>query len=337
MKLESMANTPNPNLPLVSILICNYNYGRFISTAIDSARAQTYPNIEIIVVDDGSTDNSREVIETYKDCVRAIFKPNGGQPSTFNVAFAASSGDIICLLDSDDFFTPDKVAKVVECYQNHPDAFFVFHPLRRIHLNDGKFQEIHEPTDSSRWLDYRNKTNKFSAPPTTGLSFRRSTWNKFVFIPEELTFLGDNYITFVTMALHRGFYLCEPLAVLRLHGQNMLSMDPYRISRLPEDVKVALAMRRNFPALVKHADRLVSITVAKYWKLKLADQPIRIELDNYLHESSLPSKLRIYAGAALRLAKSFVSKPRSSKVNSQPVLVSPSPAQSDANSKLVRT
>ncbi|HEY2119652.1 MAG TPA: glycosyltransferase [Candidatus Acidoferrum sp.] len=333
-----MTNPSNPKQPLVSILICNYNYGRFISTAIDSALAQTYPNIEIIVVDDGSKDNSREVIETYKDRVRAIFKPNGGQPSTFNVAFAASSGDIICLLDSDDYFTPDKVAKVVECYQNHPEVSFVFHPLRRIHISDSESQEIHEPTDFSHWLDYRNKTNKFSAPPTTGLSFRRSTWNTFVFIPEELTFLGDNYITFVTMALHPGFYLCEPLAVLRLHGHNMLSMDPYRISRLPEDVKVAFAMRRNFPALVKQADRLVSITVAKYWKLKLANQPIRIQLDNYLRESSLPSKLRIYAGAALRLAKSFASRSRShSKLNSHPVPVSTRPAQSDPNSKLVRT
>ena len=78
------------NNPLVSILINNYNYGYFLGAAIESALSQTYQNIEIIVVDDGSTDNSREIIAHYGNHIIPILKENGGQASAFNAGFAAS-------------------------------------------------------------------------------------------------------------------------------------------------------------------------------------------------------------------------------------------------------
>src|SRR5271154_2791855 len=171
--------------PLVSILICNYNYGRFISTPIDSALRPSYPNLEVIVVDDGSQDDSREVIDRFKGRIQTIYKENGGQPSAFNAGFAASSGEIICLIDSDDYFTPDKISKVVECFSNYRDADYVFHPLRRLHI-DGTDGGIHEPMDGSRWLDYRHKVNKFTSPPTSGLSFRRVAWKRLDPLPDDV-------------------------------------------------------------------------------------------------------------------------------------------------------
>ncbi|MGB7754352.1 MAG: glycosyltransferase [Candidatus Acidiferrales bacterium] len=327
-KMTQQQNTK----PLVSILICNYNYGRFIATAIDSALAQTYPNVEIIVVDDGSTDNSRDVIDGYNGRVRKVYKQNAGQSAATNHAFAASTGEIICLLDSDDYFERDKVEKVVSCYQQHPNAWFVFHPLRRVHIN-GTDHGIQEPMNGSRWLDYRRTTNKFTAPPTSGLTFLRSAWQTFGFMPEELQVLGDNYITFVIMALKRGYYLCEPLAVLRLHGDNIFSMGASQVSRLPADVKVALAMRKNFPQLVSKADRLVAITVAKCWRMKLNDRPTSIQLDSYLRDASLVSKFRIYAGAALRCAKQSISNV-AHNAQSQSAIDFPSPVQPNSGSTI---
>ena len=67
--------------PLVSILINNYNYGRYLGVAIDSALAQTYGRVEVVVVDDGSTDDSREVITGFAERVVSVLKINGGQPS----------------------------------------------------------------------------------------------------------------------------------------------------------------------------------------------------------------------------------------------------------------
>src|SRR5579872_6996796 len=105
--------------PCVTVLINNYNYGRFLREAIDSALKQTYKNIEVVVVDDGSTDESREIIRGYGDRVVPVFKANGGQASAFNEGISASRGEIICFLDSDDIFHPTKVEKVVPyCKQN---------------------------------------------------------------------------------------------------------------------------------------------------------------------------------------------------------------------------
>src|ERR1700690_294673 len=104
---------------LVSIIINNYNYARFLSTAIDSALSQSYRSIEVIVVDDGSTDNSRDIISAYGDRVIAVLKGNGGQASAFNAGVSASHGDIICFLDADDLFYRWKVSRVVEAFCKH--------------------------------------------------------------------------------------------------------------------------------------------------------------------------------------------------------------------------
>jgi len=117
-------------MPLVSIIINNYNYGHFLREAIESALNQTYPNIEVIVVDDGSTDNSREIIAEYEDRIIPVLKENGGQASAFNAGFAVSRGEIICFLDSDDVWLPNKVDRVVEVFQTAEDVALVQHNLR---------------------------------------------------------------------------------------------------------------------------------------------------------------------------------------------------------------
>ena len=93
-----------------SILVNNYNYGRYLRQCIDSACAQTYRDIEIIVVDDGSTDNSQEIIASYGSEIVPLFKENGGQASCLDAGFSRSCGDVIFFLDSDDEFHPQKVA-----------------------------------------------------------------------------------------------------------------------------------------------------------------------------------------------------------------------------------
>src|SRR5580658_6500060 len=106
--------------PFVSILINNYNYGRFLGEAVRSAIAQSYWNREIIVVDDGSTDNSLPIAQSFGNMIRLIAKQNGGQASAFNAGFAASRGQIICLLDADDVFLPGKVERIVEVFRENP-------------------------------------------------------------------------------------------------------------------------------------------------------------------------------------------------------------------------
>ena len=90
-----------------SIIINNYNYGQFVGQAIESALEQTHP-AQVIAVDDGSTDDSREIIARFDSRVLPIFKPNGGQGSAMNDGFAMATGDIVLFLDSDDSRTPTR-------------------------------------------------------------------------------------------------------------------------------------------------------------------------------------------------------------------------------------
>jgi glycosyltransferase involved in cell wall biosynthesis len=105
------------NQPLVSIVVDNFNYGRFLRAAIDSALAQTYTRVEVVAVDDGSTDNSRVVITSYGDRVAAVFKPNGGHASAFNAGFRASHGSIVMFLDADDMLLPNAVEEVIRAWR----------------------------------------------------------------------------------------------------------------------------------------------------------------------------------------------------------------------------
>jgi len=85
----------------VDIVVDNFNYGRFLGEAIDSALAQTHPHVGVIVVDDGSTDESRNVLARYDDRIDVVLKENGGQASALNAGLARCSGDAVIFLDAD--------------------------------------------------------------------------------------------------------------------------------------------------------------------------------------------------------------------------------------------
>jgi glycosyltransferase involved in cell wall biosynthesis len=94
----------------VSVIIPTYNKARYIGRTVDSVLKQTYPNIEIIVVDDGSTDHTSDVLSQYQSTVSHIWQPNQGPSAARNTGLNASSGDFLLFLDSDDIVTPDKLA-----------------------------------------------------------------------------------------------------------------------------------------------------------------------------------------------------------------------------------
>jgi glycosyltransferase involved in cell wall biosynthesis len=99
--------------PKVSVIVPNYNYGKYIEQAIESVLSQTYKNIEIIVVDDGSTDNSLEVLERYRNKITLITQKNQGVSAARNNGVRASSGEYIAFLDPDDVWLPTKIEKQV--------------------------------------------------------------------------------------------------------------------------------------------------------------------------------------------------------------------------------
>jgi glycosyltransferase involved in cell wall biosynthesis len=111
--------------PLVSVVIPTYNYGRYICETVDSALGQTYSPVEIVVVDDGSTDDTRERLTVYGDRVRYIHQQNRGLSAARNTGIHAAHGEFIALLDSDDLWLPDKVQRQVTVAVHQPDIGLV--------------------------------------------------------------------------------------------------------------------------------------------------------------------------------------------------------------------
>lgn len=111
--------------PLVSVIIPNYNYAKYVGEAIDSALNQTYENLEIIVVDDGSKDNSREILESYGDKIKVIFQENAGVSAARNNGVKNSNGKYIAFLDADDIWFSEKIAKQVNVLEKNEDVGLV--------------------------------------------------------------------------------------------------------------------------------------------------------------------------------------------------------------------
>ncbi|MBV6496243.1 MAG: putative glycosyltransferase EpsE [Pyrinomonadaceae bacterium] len=102
---------------LISVIIPNYNYARYLPEAIESVLAQTHKNVEVIVVDDGSTDDSKEVLASFGDRIRTIFQQNQGVSAARNRGVAESNGDFLAFLDADDAFLPSKLEKQLELFR----------------------------------------------------------------------------------------------------------------------------------------------------------------------------------------------------------------------------
>jgi glycosyltransferase involved in cell wall biosynthesis len=221
--------------PTVSALIDNYNYERYLGAAIESVLAQSYPVSEIVICDDGSTDGSCEMAERYAALdrrIKLVRKENGGQGSAFNAAFAASSGEILCLLDSDDVWSPDKVARVVEIFCSVPETEWVCHTLR---LTDDSLTPLRIAVPARRCsrrhgkerFGHMEKTIAFN----TSVSVRRDLAERVFPIPEEqFRRAADLYIRYMCGVLRApGYSLGEELGLYRRHpGQISRNGDDYR-------------------------------------------------------------------------------------------------------------
>jgi Glycosyl transferase family 2 len=223
--------------PLVTILINNYNYAAFVGAAIESALAQTWEPLEVLVVDDGSTDGSREVISQFGNAVRAIYKPNGGQASAFNAGFSKSQGEIVTFLDADDLLLETTVAQVVDAFLHHPDAGLIQY---RVEITDadgtplGIFippAYVSMPSGDLRG-EPRDLVNTSWWSSTSGISVASRVLKDVLPLPEHLWPISADTGVVITSAL------CAPVVSLeitggyyRSHGGNYANRRALSISR----------------------------------------------------------------------------------------------------------
>jgi glycosyltransferase involved in cell wall biosynthesis len=218
--------------PLVSVILTSHNYEKYVGEAIASVLGQTYPSIESIVVDDGSTDGSREVIEgklkLARIDARAIYMERAGQAAAMNAGFALARGEVVTFLDSDDVWKPERVERMVAFMREFPGGGVYQHQLAR---GDGiKRNTLLSGDAFALWKGWSGGVFNVAddvggaliSPfaPTSGLAFRREVLERVFPVPVELTSCPDGFITRAACAWGPLYSLPAVLGEWRDHEAN---------------------------------------------------------------------------------------------------------------------
>jgi glycosyltransferase involved in cell wall biosynthesis len=252
--------TPQSSNPITfTIIVNNYNYGRFLDGAIQSALNQTHPDVEVVVVDDGSTDESREIVAGYGDKVVTVLKENGGQGSAFNAGFVASRGEWILFLDSDDLFAPNKVESLVSYVQRFPSAGIIAHNLKYSDEETKPLTPSASAIGALRLVDERRlvRQGRLTSflPATSALAVKRSILSMILPMPEDIAITADNYVKFAALSLAPALLIPDQLAIQRIHGGNAYTRfthtDDSRLEQYHISAKIAFHLKERFPHLSK--------------------------------------------------------------------------------------
>lgn len=270
----------------VSVAVVNHNYGRYLDQCLSSIVDQVRPPDQVVVVDDGSTDDSREVLRHWGDRVDIVLQQNSGQTAATNVALTACTGDVVALLDSDDLALPGRWERLAQLYDDEPEAQWCFHPVERV---DRRTFEPLAVGDRLMALtagrhDHRRALASgrlpLTLPPTSGLSWRRTFLSGLVPTPVPLK-SQDNYLKFLSLGLGVGWVINEPLSQMGIHETNMYSTMTRR-ERSAYAQKNAIQMQTGLRrhGLLRLADRLLAdVLVASRGTttLELADRVSALE------------------------------------------------------------
>lgn len=219
---------PRPETgPWVTIIVNNYNYGRYLAAAIDSALAQTYEKTDVVVVDDGSTDQSREIIASYSDRVTPIYQENSGQAAAFNAGLREARGDLIVFLDADDVLLPHIAAQLAQALNDEPGLAKIEYRMRVID-RDGTVREelkppAHLPLRSGNIVRYVTSIPyDVTWMATSGNAFARRVLDGIFPIPAQSygRVGADWYLSHLTPLFGPVRFIEDVGAYYRVHGEN---------------------------------------------------------------------------------------------------------------------
>ena len=263
------------DLPLVSVVTPSYNQGRFIRATIESVLSQDYPNLEYIVMDGGSTDETAAVAREYRNRLTFISEPDRGQSHAINKGFARARGEIVSWLNSDDLFLPGAVRHAVEALRRSPEAGAVYGEGYQIDVKGDVISRF-APTQKFDLWRLLNLSD-FILQQTA--FFRRAVFDRIGWLDESLYF-GMDWEIFMRIGLEYPIeYVPEFMGAIREYAEAKTASGGHR--RVMELVKI---MRRHggraFPpgALVYGLptyERLLNAALAK-WPPALAPITNRI-------------------------------------------------------------
>ncbi len=207
--------------PKITVITPSFNQGEFIEETIKSVLGQNYPNLEYIIMDGGSTDDTLKILKKYQDKIKWFSEKDKGQTDAINKGLKIATGDILCYLNSDDCFTENSLFEVARFFDKSPDAFVVTGDCIIV---DEKGQEINKAIRIYKKIyqflpfsSYLLRIVNFINQPST--FWRKEVFKRVGFFDEKLRYNMDyEYWLRILQAGFKFYYLNKPLSFFRIHS-----------------------------------------------------------------------------------------------------------------------
>lgn len=207
-------------MPKVSFVIPTYNHARYLPYALDSIFNQSYANVEIIVIDDGSTDGTAERIKPYRSIINYVYKKNGGVPSALNLGLSLVTGKYVCWLSADDAIIGEKIAKQVGLMECDPGLGFSYTSFVVIDAQGTKQYDVKSPYYQDK-QEMVTKLMEGCFINGSSVMMRRSALEKIGKFDERLPQAHDYDLWYRFLRHYSCGFIAEPLLAYRWHGENM--------------------------------------------------------------------------------------------------------------------
>lgn len=219
-------NLQNVSQPLVSVIIPNYNYAHFLGQCLESVLNQSYLNLEIILIDDGSSDNSIGIAREFGSNIQLLIQPNLGVNAARNNGIRFCNGDLIALCDSDDYWYADKILRQVKEFQRDPTTVLVYTSYHTINMYGEKidFHQAEYTGDLSR--TFILKPSQALTGPPSGVMFRKVIDGELMLFDEKLRGNGEDW-DFLRRICQKGKVraVSEPQFFYRKHPGSRFSQN----------------------------------------------------------------------------------------------------------------
>lgn len=207
-------------VPKVSFVVPTYNHARYLPHALNSIINQSYPNLEVLVIDDGSTDGTAQLVKPFRSIINYIYKKNGGTPSALNLGLSLATGKYVCWLSADDALIGEKVSKQLELMESDPNLGFSYTSFVVINAKGEKQYDV----NSAYYSDKREMVTKLMQGcfiNGSSVMMRRSALEEIGNFDESLPQAHDYDLWYRFLRHYSCGFLKEPLLAYRWHGKNM--------------------------------------------------------------------------------------------------------------------
>jgi glycosyltransferase involved in cell wall biosynthesis len=284
--------------PLVTALIDTYNHESFIEEAINSVLEQDFPasEMEILVVDDGSTDSTPELVRKFQPRVRLLRKINGGQASAFNAAIPEARGEIVAFLDGDDWWVPGKLAAVVQVFAADAAVGLVGHGVTEVYRDGRQRTEVLREisrfriTSTEAARTFRTRRGFLG---TSRMAYRREVLRQIGPVPEALKFEADEYLFTLAGLFADVMILPKSLTFYRLHDKNFFQLGDGSAEGIRRKQQVLAALAQSLSE--KFAEHGLSHDIASIIVecVQVEADLLRLVVDNGFPWETVSTELRI--------------------------------------------